>query len=125
MQKINLKRIYEPAEKSDGYRIYVDRLYPRGLPREKFIYDEWIKDLAPSTELRHWFHAAPDIRWNEFEERYKEELDQNPSFKDLKSRLKDKSNITLLYSSRNQEHNNAIVMEEELEEPQNRIISNP
>ena len=115
MQKISLKRIYDPIDVNDGYRIYVDRLYPRGLPREKFVCDEWINDLAPSAGLRHWFHGDPENRWREFEERYKEELNDNPSFKNLRERLEDKRHITLLYSSRNEKYNNAVVMEEELE----------
>lgn len=73
MLKIVLKRIYENASPEDGYRILVDRLWPRGLSKDKAEIDEWNKDLAPSTELRHWFHHDPDL-WPEFSEKYLEEL---------------------------------------------------
>ena len=78
MTKLFLKRAYDKAGPDDGFRIYVDRLWPRGLSHETFTYDMWDKDIAPSTELREWFHADPDGRWPEFEKRYAEELKNNP-----------------------------------------------
>ena len=72
-----LKRAYSPAEASDGYRVYIDRLWPRGLSHETFQYDLWEKEISPSTELREWFHAAGDAAWPQFEKRYTEELAAN------------------------------------------------
>lgn len=109
-QKIILKRAYDPASPDDGYRVYIDRLWPRGLSHETFRYDSWDKEIAPSTELREWFHQDPDSRWAEFEERYKEELLANPGFETLKREIADKPVVTLLYSSRDHEHNNAVVV---------------
>ena len=109
-QTINLKRAYDPASPDDGYRVYIDRLWPRGLSHETFHYDSWDKEIAPSTELREWFHQDPDNRWTQFEERYKEELLNHPGFTALKKKLSDKPVVTLLYSSRDHDHNNAVVV---------------
>lgn len=110
MQKIQIKRAYEPESTSDGFRIYIDRLWPRGLSHETFHYDLWDKDISPSTELREWFHADPAERWNEFEEKYKKELQSNPAFAKLKEYIATKPVVTLLYSSHDEEHNNAVVV---------------
>lgn len=109
-QNIQLKRAYDPEEKSDGFRVYIDRLWPRGLSHETFHYDLWEKEIAPSTELREWFHTDPDNLWPQFEEKYKAELKSNPAFAALKRTLADKPTITLLYSSHDRTHNNAIVV---------------
>lgn len=109
---IDTKRAYEPASPDDGFRVYVDRLWPRGLSHETFHYDLWAKDIAPSTELREWFHANPAAEWTEFEQKYEKELLSNPALEDLKEQLSDKSKITLLYSSHDTFHNNAIVLKE-------------
>lgn len=110
-QIIKIKRAYEPASVDDGYRVYIDRLWPRGLSHETFHYDLWDKDVAPSTELREWFHANPEEEWTEFERRYRAELAHNPAFAALKSTLADKPVITLLYSSHDTVHNNAVVLQ--------------
>lgn len=110
MSDIKIKRAYDPESDSDGFRVYIDRLWPRGLSHETFHYDLWDKEIAPSTELREWFHADPEDRWNEFEERYKDELSENPSFESLKTFLKTKPVVTLLYSSHDKTHNNAVVV---------------
>ena len=110
MTRFNLKRAYEPEEPTDGFRVYIDRLWPRGLSHETFHYDLWDKDIAPSTELREWFHADPENRWSEFETKYKAELLSNPAFAALKRLLETKKTVTLLYSSHDEEHNNAIVV---------------
>ncbi|GAA1974235.1 DUF488 domain-containing protein [Kitasatospora viridis] len=73
--EIRLRRVYDPPEPADGYRVLADRLWPRGLAKERAGLDEWAKDLAPSTELRHWLHEAPEQRGAEFAERYRAELD--------------------------------------------------
>ncbi len=108
---IQLKRAYDSVSADDGYRVYIDKLWPRGLSHETFHYDSWDKAIAPSTELREWFHADPENRWDEFEEKYKVELSSNPAFDALKKELADKTKITLLYSSHDREHNNAVVVE--------------
>lgn len=123
MQTINLKRAYSATSPQDGYRVYVDRLWPRGLSHETFHYDLWDKEIAPSSELREWFHgsregvshsepteAAVRERWPEFEKRYTAELLGNPAFATLKEELRDKPVVTLLYSSRDEEYNNAVVL---------------
>ena len=109
-QIIMLKRAYDPADTEDGLRVFVDKLWPRGLSHETFHYDIWAKNIAPSTELRKWFHADPDNRWNEFEAKYRGELIANPDFGMLKQRLKNESKVTLLYSSHDPLHNNAIIV---------------
>ncbi len=110
-QTINIKRAYEPASPEDGFRIYVDRLWPRGLSHETFHYDLWDKDVAPSTELRQWFHENQSTEWTEFEQRYKNELIHNPAYNALKNTIADKAVVTLLYSSHDTEHNNALVLQ--------------
>lgn len=109
-QIINIKRAYEPASPDDGFRIYIDRLWPRGLSRETFHYDWWDKEIAPSTELRKWFHANPQTEWSEFEKRYRQELLSNSAFANLQATISDRSKVTLLYSSHDEVHNNAVVL---------------
>ncbi|MCM1138623.1 MAG: DUF488 family protein [Duncaniella sp.] len=108
--KINIKRVYEPESPDDGFRVYIDRLWPRGLSHETFHYDLWDKNIAPSTELREWFHTDPDGLWEEFEKKYADELKDNPAFDDLKRQLKLHPVVTLLYSSHDEAHNNAVVL---------------
>lgn len=110
-QTINIKRAYEPASPEDGFRIYVDRLWPRGLSHETFHYNLWDKDVAPSTELRQWFHENQSTEWTDFEQRYKNELIHNPAYNALKNIIADKAVVTLLYSSHDTEHNNALVLQ--------------
>ena len=107
---IKIKRAYEPQAPDDGYRVYVDRLWPRGRSHANFHYDLWDKEIAPTKELREWFHADPDGRWQEFQERYTAYLASSSSFTDLKNQLAGKDVVTLLYSSRDLEHNNAVVL---------------
>ena len=114
MTDYKLKRAYQPESPDDGFRVYIDRLWPRGLSHETFHYDLWDKDIAPSTELREWFHADPANRWNEFEAKYKAELKTMESFDKLRSFLETKPVVTLLYSSRDEQHNNAVVVYEVL-----------
>ena len=115
-QTIQIKRAYEPASPDDGYRIYIDRLWPRGLSHETFHYDYWDKEISPSTELREWFHADPQNRWQEFEEKYKKELSENPAFSTLKKEIAGKPKVTLLYSSHDEQHNNAVIVKNILSE---------
>ncbi|MCM1319070.1 MAG: DUF488 family protein [Muribaculaceae bacterium] len=109
-QQIDIKRAYEPASSNDGYRVYIDRLWPRGLSHQTFSYDLWEKQIAPSSELREWFHADPVAHWPQFQARYIDELNDNPAFTQFKELLKDKPHITLLYSSHDTTHNNAIIV---------------
>lgn len=115
-QEIIIKRAYDPQSPDDGYRIYIDRLWPRGLSHETFKYDAWDKAIAPSSGLREWFHANPVAEWSEFEQKYKEELLANPAFAQLRRDISDKPRVTLLYSSHDREHNNAIVLKQLLVE---------
>lgn len=109
-QKIQIKRAYDQAAVTDGFRVYIDRLWPRGLSHETFHYDLWEKEIAPSTELREWFHSDPDRLWLQFAEKYKAELASNPAFSELKQTLAGHSVVTLLYSSHDRIHNNAVVV---------------
>jgi uncharacterized protein YeaO (DUF488 family) len=106
---LRLKRAYEPAARGDGMRILVDRLWPRGLRKEDAALDDWIKEIAPSTELRKWFAHDPG-RWVEFQHRYRAELRQH---NDTLNRIRDlarKKTITLIYSARDEDHNDAVVL---------------
>lgn len=108
--EIELKRVYSPSSPDDGFRIYIDRLWPRGLSHEEFHCDLWDKEIAPSSGLRQWFHVDPVNRWDEFQSRYTEELESNPFFDSLKNIMAGKSKVTLLYSSHDENHNNAVVI---------------
>lgn len=107
---VKLKRIYDPYNKDDGYRILVDRLWPRGISKEKAHLDLWLKDIAPSAELRKWFGHDPN-KWNEFEKRYKKELaDKRKLILQLKDLENKHKQITLLYGARDTEHNEAVIL---------------
>ena len=112
--EINTHRVYgdEAATPSDGYRVFVDRLWPRGESKVKFHYDLWAKDVAPSAELREWFHADPASRWEQFRQRYLAELAASPAAAALAEQLRGKPRVTLLYSSKDTLHNNAEVLAE-------------
>lgn len=110
MTSYKLKRAYDPQSPDDGFRVYIDKLWPRGLSHETFHYDLWEKDIAPSTELREWFHEDPENRWTEFEKKYADELKNNPAFGDFEKLVRSKPVVTLLYSSHDEEHNNAVVV---------------
>ena len=115
--EIVLKRVYEPHEASDGFRALVDRLWPRGLSKEKAALDAWDKELAPSSELRTWFNHDP-AKWAEFRQRYLEELRGNaPAVEAFKGKLRGSKRVTLLYGARDEEHNQAVVLREFLQAP--------
>lgn len=111
MYKIQLKRTYEPADKNDGYRILVDRLWPRGLTKEKAAVDEWLKDIAPTTELRKWFKHDPK-KWTEFKKRYRDELKEHMPLVEYILKKARKERVTLLYSAKDEEHNDALVLKD-------------
>jgi uncharacterized protein YeaO (DUF488 family) len=108
---IRVKRVYEPAERSDGYRILIDRLWPRGISHDRAKVDAWEKDLAPSAGLRTWFGHQPDL-FGEFRERYVAELRGHRSLlSELRQRAR-QGTLTLVYSARDTEHNDAVVLAE-------------
>ena len=108
---VRMKRVYEPAKRSDGYRVLIDRLWPRGVSRERAALDAWDPELAPSTELRTWFGHDPS-RFEEFRRRYVDELrGQRPRLTELRRRAHD-GTLTLVFSARDTEHNDAIVLSE-------------
>ena len=112
-----LKRAYEKPSPSDGARILVDRLWPRGLKKETACLDAWLRNLAPSNELRRWFHARPAL-WPRFRTKYLEELGQPeaaPALAQLYDLARGSKKLTLVFSSKNQEHNNAVVLKELLD----------
>ena len=109
---IKLKRIYEPNDKKDGYRVLVDRLWPRGISKKRARLDLWLKDVAPSTELRKWFNHDPK-KWVGFKKKYQAELKKNKEVVlMLKQAKKKHSTITLLYGAKDEMHNEAIVIKD-------------
>jgi len=111
---IQIKRIYDPKEPGDGQRLLVDRLWPRGLKKEAAGLDGWIRDVAPSNSLRKWFGHDPAL-WDVFYQRYVAELDARPQVWQSILDSARRGNITLLYSARDTEHNNAVVLKAYLE----------
>ncbi|HNQ05011.1 MAG TPA: DUF488 domain-containing protein [Thiobacillaceae bacterium] len=105
---IRIKRVYEPAHDSDGKRVLVDRLWPRGLSKADARIDQWLKEVAPSTTLRQWFGHDPD-KWPEFRQRYRAELRGNPAFDELQA-LARKGDLTLVYGARDAVRNQAAVL---------------
>lgn len=108
-----LKRVYAEPAKEDGLRILVDRLWPRGLSRDQAKLDLWLKELAPSHELRKWFAHAP-LRWEEFRVRYFDELDQARSGIERLRESLSKGDVTLLFAAKDEDHNNAVALKEYL-----------
>lgn len=109
-----IKRVYEPASRSDGRRILIDRLWPRGLKKEKADIDEWMKDLAPSSGLRKWFGHDPG-KWREFKKRFHAELDLKKDAVDDLIEMTRQGTVTLLYGSKEEHFNNAAALKEYLE----------
>lgn len=109
---IKVKRVYEEPSKDDGLRILVDRLWPRGLTKEKAKIDLWLKEISPSNELRKWYHDNFD-EWNEFKKKYKNELkDKTETVAELKQLIKKNKIVTFVYSSKEEEKNNAVALKE-------------
>jgi uncharacterized protein YeaO (DUF488 family) len=106
---IGVKRVYAPPEKSDGQRVLVDRVWPRGVTKEHAALELWLKEVAPSAELRKWFGHKPE-RWAEFQTRYRGELDKNGTAVAQLRAMLGRGKVTLLYGSHDQAHNNAVAL---------------
>jgi uncharacterized protein YeaO (DUF488 family) len=106
---IACKRVYEPAAADDGYRLLIDRMWPRGISRERAALDEWARDLAPSDELRRWYGHAPE-RFGEFDRRYRAELAAHGSELRVLRRRADSGRLTIVFAARDAEHSNAAVL---------------
>lgn len=111
---IAVKRIYEPVMPEDGVRVLVERLWPRGMKKDSARLERWVKDVAPSVALRNWFHHDPG-RWDEFRRRYFRELDHNEGSWMPLLQASFEGRLTLVYSSRDREHNNAVALKEYLD----------
>ena len=107
--KIAIKRVYEQPAEADGTRILIDRLWPRGLSKEKAAVDVWLKEIAPTTQLRKWFNHDP-AKWEEFEQRYRAELaDNDEAVQRLRQEMQ-KGDVTLVYAAKDEAHNDAVVL---------------
>lgn len=119
---VQIKRVYDEVEKSDGLRVLVDRLWPRGLSKDDAQVDEWLKEVGPSKELRQWFDHDPD-KFNEFKKKYKEELEKNDEQQEELEKLKKltvkhKKKLTLVYGAKDEQNNQAVVLKEILDRQQ-------
>lgn len=115
MAQVCIKRIYEPPSPSDGQRVLVDRIWPRGVSRTSAALDLWLKEIAPTTALRKWFGHDPP-KWAEFEKRYRRELDANPEEVERLRKLIAEGDVTLLYAAHDEEHNQARVLASYIQE---------
>ena len=115
MTQIKVKRVYEEPSEDDGYRVLVDRLWPRGMKKEHLRYDEWAKGITPSPDLRKWFHADMTDHWTEFSAMYKKELDHSEAMKDFLANITSRKVVTLLYASREPVYNHARILQQYLE----------
>lgn len=112
---IRIKRAYDEADPGDGFRVLVERLWPRGVTKERAALDLWLKDVSPSTELRKWFHSHPDD-WEEFRERYWQELADKKDDIDLLKQKAEEGTVTFIYSARDREHNAAAELKAYIEQ---------
>ncbi|MEK4554138.1 MULTISPECIES: DUF488 domain-containing protein [Jeotgalicoccus] len=111
---LKLKRVYDDVSQQDGKRILVDGVWPRGIKKEDLEHDEWYKEIAPSSDLRKWFDHDPD-KWEEFKKKYKKELKEQKDLVDQIKKDSDGHNVTLLYAAKDEEHNQAVVIKEYIE----------
>ena len=119
IKRIKLKRAYDEPSDKDGSRILVDRIWPRGISKDNIQIDDWLKDIAPSTKLRKWFGHDPE-KWNEFKKRYFQELTNKQEIVDtIRNRMKNR-HVTLVYSAKEQEFNNATALKEYIENHSNK-----
>ena len=112
--QIQIKRVYAEPATGDGLRVLVDRIWPRGMSKDKAQVDEWLKELAPSAALRKWFGHDP-AKWEAFQKRYFAELQENPAVVSFLADHEAKSSLTLLYGAKDEEHNQAVVLKRYLE----------
>ena len=125
MVKILLKRIYEEPSEADGYRILLDRLWPRGLKKEDAKFDEWRKDITPSKELRQWFHEDKDRHWEVFQGRYGMEIKQNPDFIPFLREIEKHPVVTFLTAAKDVQHSHLPILKEVIEDfEKNKSIKN-
>lgn len=110
---VKIKRVYDDPSDDDGFRVLVDRLWPRGLSKEHAAVDLWMKEVAPSPSLRKAFHHD-GMGWESFEARYQVEMDGNDAVDELREKLKDRDVVTLVYATHDEEHNHAILLRERL-----------
>lgn len=111
---VYIKRVYDEPAVNDGFRVLVDRLWPRGVSRDKAKLSAWLKEIGPSNELRKWFGHDP-AKFGEFKKRYQKELAANSAFTELEKIVKENQTVTLLYSAHDTEHNQAVVVKDYLE----------
>ncbi len=111
---MKIKRVYEPFSKSDGHRILIDRLWPRGIKKENAHVDQWMKEVAPSNDLREWFNHEPE-KWEGFMKKYQSELKKSAAFQELIAEIGKHKTVTLLYSAKDEQHNNAKVVKQFLQ----------
>lgn len=116
MTTIKLKRVYDQEEKSDGFRILVDRLWPRGMKKESLHDDLWAKELSPSSELRQWYHDDMEGRWKDFCRKYRSELEHSEAAKQLWATIRSHKTITLLYAAKDENQNHALVLKKFLDD---------
>ena len=116
---IEIRRVYDEKQRSGGYRVLVDRIWPRGLKKEELNTDLWLRDIAPSSELRKWFGHEPE-KWQEFKKRYFRELKDRKQDIDLLLARESRGKLILLFGARDMEHNNAVALREYLEQKKRR-----
>lgn len=112
---LKTKRVYEEPSEDDGYRILTERLWPRGVSKERAALDKWMKSIAPSHDLRKWFDHDPD-KWEEFKERYRIELFGSEAVNEMLEIIKNNETVTMVYASRDEEHNSTVLLKEFLED---------
>lgn len=116
MTLIKIKRVYEAPNENDGYRVLVDRLWPRGMKKEFLKYEDWEKGITPSPELRKWFHEDPQTHWEEFSALYRKELETSEAVKDFLKKIKSHPVVTLLYASKESVRNHAQILQQYLKD---------
>lgn len=111
MSTLRIKRVYDPPSRTDGWRVLVDRLWPRGISKERARLDAWAKEVAPSAALRAWFGHDPQ-KWQLFRKKYRAELEKNPAVDEMKKMIRAHATVTLVYGARDATHNQAVVARE-------------
>lgn len=112
---LKTKRVYEEPFEEDGYRILTERLWPRGISKERAVLDQWTKSIAPSHDLRKWFDHDPD-KWEEFKERYRRELFGSEAVNEMLEIIRENKTVTMVYASKDEEHNSTVLLKEFLED---------